>query len=490
VKKDDQVGFWHSIQTKYALIYVLVIATVLLLLNTYPILMAQDMVFRSKETTLQSQTAVVASALAVTDALTAEGVQQSMLLLEDVNATRVLVTNPAGLVLYDSSELNSAVGTYALMGEVISALRGSDVFRSEYRENAFRSRAAAPIMHRNVTIGAVYLYEYDSAQAAFLQNIQSNLHYLSVIISIVAIVLCLVFSSALSRGLDRLLQAIRTVRQGEYSHRVETGGKDELALLAGEFNQLTDRLQTTESVRRRFVSDASHELKTPLASIRLLTDSILQSDNMPPDLVRDFVADIGEESERLTRISEKLLTLTKLDAKVEILREAVDVGKVVARVERMLRPLAEEGKVTIHCDLHTDCYVTATDDEIYQVAFNLMENAVKYNLPQGRVDVRLRKSNKVPSDPRLARSPFGCILLEVSDTGVGIPEDHLDKIFDRFYRVDKARSRAAGGTGLGLSIVQDTVHLYGGIIQVSTRKEGGTRFLVTFPACAEPEVSP
>ena len=190
MKKEDQVRFWHSIQTKYALTYVLVIATVLLLLNTYPIFMAQDMVFRSKEATLQSQTAVVASALAVSDSLTSDGVQQSMLLLEDVNATRVLVTNPAGLVLYDSSELNSAVGTYALMGEVISALRGSDVFRSEYSNSAFRSRAAAPIIHRNITIGAVYLYEYDSAQAAFLLNIQSNLRYLSVVIAVVAIILC------------------------------------------------------------------------------------------------------------------------------------------------------------------------------------------------------------------------------------------------------------------------------------------------------------
>ena len=136
MKKEDQVRFWHSIRTKYVLIYVLVVATVLLLLNTYPIFMAQDMVFKSKEATLQSQTAVVASALSVSDSLTSEGIQQSMLLLEDVNATRVLVTNPAGLVLYDSSELNPAVGTYALMGEVISALRGNDVFRSEYSANA------------------------------------------------------------------------------------------------------------------------------------------------------------------------------------------------------------------------------------------------------------------------------------------------------------------------------------------------------------------
>jgi len=486
--KEERVRFLHSIQAKYAAIYVLVIAAVLILLNTYPILMAQDMVFESKKATLQSQTAVVASALAVSESLTADGVQQSMLLLEDVRATRILITDPAGLVLYDSSSLDSAVGTYALMGEVVSALRGNDVFRSEYRDNAFRSRAASPIQYRSVTIGSVYLYEYDNAQASLLISIQSNLRYLSGIIAVVATFLCLVFSRSLSRGIGRLLQAIRTVRKGEYNHRVEIGGHDELALLAGEFNQLTNRLQITENVRRRFVSDASHELKTPLASIRLLSDSILQSENMAPEMIRDFVSDIGEEAERLTRISEKLLTLTKLDAQVEVLREPVDVGQVVARVERMLRPLADAQHVSLNCDLRTDCFVSATNDEVYQVAFNLMENAVKYNLPDGEVSVRLRKMDKVPSDPRLARSPHGCILLEVADTGMGIPEEHRDKIFDRFYRVDKARSRAAGGTGLGLSIVRDTVQLHGGIIQVAPREGGGTRFLVTFPACAEPEV--
>lgn len=480
---------WHSIQAKYAVTYLMVIATVVVLLNTYPLLMAQDMVFKSKEASLQKQTAVVASALAVSESLTPEGVEQSMLLLEDLKATRVLVTDAAGFILYDSSELSRAVGSYAMLGEVISALRGSDVFRSEYRNDAFRSRAASPIRYRGTTIGAVYLYEYDGDQARLLMGIQSNLFYLSIVICVVAAFLCLVFSKALSRGINSLLGAIRKVREGEYSHRVEARGRDELALLAGEFNQLTDRLQTTEEVRRRFVSDASHELKTPLASIRLLTDSILQSENMDPDMVRDFVGDIGEEADRLTRISEKLLTLTRLDAKAVPERQPVDVGRVVARVERMLRPLADTVGVSLHCDLRTNCYVMASDDEVYQIAFNLMENAVKYNLPGGKVIVSLYKlASLSQEDPRLFRSSWGYVILEVADTGMGIPDEDRSKIFDRFYRVDKARSRAAGGTGLGLSIVSDTVHLHGGIINVSPREEGGTRFVTTFPACVEPEV--
>ena len=209
---------------------------------------------------------------------------------------------------------------------------------------------------------------------------------------------------------------------------------------------------------------------------------------MDAETIRDFVSDIGEEADRLTRISEKLLTLTRLDAEAVTERTPVDVGRVVTRVERMLRPLADAVEVTLQCDLQADCYVLASDDEVYQIAFNLMENAVKYNLPGGRVMVRLRRTADGGGDGRLVPSAWGYILLDVADTGVGIPEEDRSKIFDRFYRVDKARSRAAGGTGLGLSIVSDTVHLHGGIIDVTPREEGGTRFVVTFPACREPEV--
>ena len=464
--------FWQSIQTKYAATYLLVIAAVVVLLNTYPVLMAQDMVFKSKQASLQSQTAVVASALAVSESLTAEGVEQSMLLLDDLSATRVLVTDGAGLILYDSSELNEAVGSYALMGEVVSALRGYDVSRCEYRNDAFRSRAASPIQYRGVTIGAVYLYEYDGEQAELLMSIQSNLRYLSVIICLVAAVLCLVFSKALSRGLSNLLRAIRKVRQGEYSHRVETRGGDELALLAGEFNQLTGRLQTTEEVRRRFVSDASHELKTPLASIRLLTDSILQADHMDSDTAREFLTDIGEEAERLTRITEKLLTLTRLDTAREVRTGPVDLKTVVEKVEHMLTPLARAAEVELRMELHYGCVVRATQDDLYQVAFNLMENAVKYNLPGGSVTVTLFREGEQ-------------VFLRVEDTGVGIPETDLPKIFDRFYRVDKARSRAAGGTGLGLSIVRDTARQHGGTVTARRREPEGTCFEVCFPLYRE-----
>ena len=472
MRKKETFVLFHSIQVKYALTYIVVIAAVLILLNTYPVLVSQDLIFKSKQVSLQNQTAVVASALAGLETLTPEGVDQVMNQLDDMGLTRSLVTDAAGMVLYDTLEGGGTRYQYALLREITGALDGYDIFYSEYQEGKFCSQASSPVVYRNMNIGAVCLYEEDTEQATLLAGVQSNLRSISLVIGAVVLGMSVVFSKALTGRIGALLRAIRIVREGQYSHRVQLRGRDELAQLADEFNKLTGRLQITEEARRRFVSDASHELKTPLASIRLLTDSILQSEHIDPETAREFVSDIGEEADRLTRISEKLLTLTRLDVEHPVERKAVDMKHVIEKVEHMLLPLARAGDVALETHLEEGCLVYATEDDLYQVAFNLMENAVKYNLPDGRVTVYLRREGK-------------SVVLVVEDTGVGIPEEDLDKIFDRFYRVDKARSRAAGGTGLGLSIVRDTARQHGGEVSAQSREGAGSRFTVRFPALEE-----
>ena len=487
-----RVPVWRSLGTKFALSYIAIIAVVLILLNTYPLLVFQDLVYQSKQATLvQGQAAVLASTLAGPETLIRKSpddttvhdtVEGTISTLGMSGVGRILVTDPSGLVVYDSNsaEEGNVENRYALLREITVALQdgGYDVFRSDFREGVFRSRAAVPVVYRNMVQGAVYIYERDAEQGELLLGVQKNLQGISVIICVVALAISLLFSKALTRRISALLRAVRTVREGEYSHRVASQGGDELSRLAEEFNALTGRLQTTEEVRRRFVSDASHELKTPLASIRLLTDSILQNEQIDKNTAKEFVSDIGEEAERLTRITEKLLTLTRLDGGPPPQRALVDVRKVVEKVQRMLTPLARAVDVAVEARLEKGCIVAATEDDIYQIAFNLMENAVKYNLPGGKVIVTLCH---VPG------GESGRVLLRVEDTGVGIPEEELSKIFDRFYRVDKARSRAAGGTGLGLSIVRDTARLHGGTVNAHRRSPEGTCFEVSFPLAEEKE---
>ena len=347
------------------------------------------------------------------------------------------------------------------------ALGGNDVTCSEFSGQVFRSTAAVPIVYRNMTIGCVYICEEDAVQGALLLNLQKNLRSISLVVAAVTLVMSLFFAQMLSSRFTALLSAIRIVGEGEYGHRLQPSGRDELALLAEEFNQLTDRLQTTEEVRRRFVSDASHELKTPLASIRLLADSILQNETMDQVTLRDFVSDIGTEADRLTRITEHLLALTRLDSLPAAETFPVDVSAVTRRALSMLAPVADAAGVALGSNLKDKCVVQGTEDDLYQICFNLLENGIKYNRPGGRVMADVYRDGDQ-------------VLLEVSDTGVGIPEEDMPKVFNRFYRVDKARSRAAGGTGLGLSIVRDTVLQHGGAVTARRREPEGTCFEVSF----------
>nr|WP_325196929.1 HAMP domain-containing sensor histidine kinase [uncultured Oscillibacter sp.] len=440
----------------------------MLLLNTYPLRVSEDLVFRSKETTMQSSVAVMVRSLSGLDQLNEENVAAAMAVVEETGLSRVLVTDSSGRVLYDTRETGSAVGDYVFYAEIVQALMGNDAFTCVYKNGAFRSRATSPVLYQNQIIGSVYAYEYDTEQAALLSGLQDNLLRLSAVIGVVVLALSLILSRALTAKIGELLTAIRKVREGAYSHRAEIHGRDEIAQIGEEFNSLTDRLQVTENARRRFVSDASHELKTPLAAIRLLTDSILQTDNIDPETTREFVMDIGQEAERLSRITEDLLRLTRLDSGVLEPPTVVDVLPVLEQVMRMMSLIAREKGVDLTYDAAEGCRVLATKDEIHQVIYNLVDNAVKYSAEGGFVQVSLgMEGNKV--------------VLSVEDNGTGIPEADLPRIFERFYRVDKARSRAAGGTGLGLSIVSDTVKKRGGTVKAANRPEGGAVFTVYWP---------
>ena len=440
----------------------------LCVLNTYPLIDSQRMIFVSKESSLKSSVDTVASALSGLEELTEENVSQMMEMVEITGVSRVIITDSAGRILYDTRDLGNATGYQVFYTELVQALQGYDAFYSAYKDGAFRSIAAAPVVYRSEIIGGVYVYEYDLGQAELLQSLQKNLITISLVVGAVVLLLSLFLSKLLTGRIEQLLFAIRGVREGSYNHRAEVGGRDEIARIADEFNDLTGRLQVTENARRQFVSDASHELKTPLASIRLLTDSILQCDNMDEAMVREFVMDIGQEAERLSNITEDLLRLTRLDSGLVEEAQEVEARPVVERVCHSLRLLADERKISVEVCIENECVVSITKGELHQVVYNLVENAIKYNEDGGFVRVLLSAGEDKA-------------YITVEDNGIGIPEEDMEHIFERFYRVDKARSRQAGGTGLGLAIVRDTVRRRGGDVDVRGRMEGGSVFTVRLP---------
>ena len=445
--------------------YVIITFVVLLILNIYCSNISQQLFYQSKEASMVEKCQLASDDIASLEVLNPTTVAGIVNQMDSLKITRMIVTDQTGTALYDSK--GSATGNYVLLPEILTALKGNDVFTSTYHDGVLDSRTATPIVYYGTVIGSVYMKEYDTTQGALIKSLQLTVLQITLFLEILVTLYSLAFANRFSRRLKRIMSSMRIIQEGDYSHKVSMGGNDELTILGNEFNDLTERLQTSEQKRSRFVSDASHELKTPLASIKLLSDSILQYD-MDQDTVREFVTDISNEAERLNRMTAKLLSLTKADTQLHEESEIIYMAPTVRRVAKMLRGNSIQAKITFHLELDEDSTILILEDDLYQIVFNLMENGIKYNIPGGTLTVRLRRQEDNA-------------ILEVSDTGMGIPEDALGHVFERFYRVDKARSRATGGSGLGLSIVRTIVQRNRGDISVSSAVGEGTTFTVTFP---------
>ena len=462
---------------RYAAIYVIITFIVLLILNIYYSTVSQQLFYRSKESSMIEKCQLAASEISALEVLNNSTISEAVSQMGSLKVTRMIVTDQAGMIIYDT--LPDRIGTYGLFPEIVVAMRdrGNDVFSwwYHYQDGAMQSHAATPLLSYGNLIGCVYIMEHDTTQGAMIESLQRTVLQITLILELAVILFSFTFSKTFSRRLQQIMTSMRIIRDGDYTHKVNMGGHDELTFLGDEFNDLTERLNTSEQKRQRFISDASHELKTPLASIKLLTDSILQND-MDLDTIREFVGDIGDEAERLNRITSKMLSLTKADIDIAVDSEIIYMGPTLERVARMVSSLAQQSNIDIELNIEQDSPVLILEDDLYQIAFNLAENGIKYNVPNGKLSISLRRTDDNA-------------ILQIADTGVGIPEDAISHIFERFFRVDKARSRASGGSGLGLAIVRTIVLRNRGDIRVDSTVGKGTTFTVSFPVF-DTEVDP
>ncbi len=288
-------------------------------------------------------------------------------------------------------------------------------------------------------------------------------------------VISLLVSGWLTKPIIQLTNAIRRVGAQGYSERVPVRGKDELAQLSEAFNIMSEKLENHDRLRDEFVSNASHELKTPLSTMKILAESMLYQDGMDPDTTKEFFQDIDHEVDRLTQIINDLLRLVQEErADGGLNLAAVQMEALVQRVIDRLMPLAKKKGIRLERKL-LPLRLEADEARLEQVVTNLIDNALKYT-DKGSVAVMLKPDGNQA-------------VLSVRDTGIGIPKESIPRLFERFYRVDKARSRDTGGTGLGLSIVERIVALHGGYIQVESVLGRGTTFTVRLPLAQQAAVA-
>ena len=382
-----------------------------------------------------------------------------------------------GRIILIDEDFNIVKDTYALeeektmvSEEVVKCFKGE---ASGYYTSGRFVELTVPIMAGSETekkIAGVILVSAstDSIYAKLSEFRRSSEIWVSVI-AICSLAFSILLSNWLVRPLKHMNQYIGDLAEGSLDGDLDIHDCTETENISNTFNIMLARLRLVEESRQEFVANVSHELKTPLTSMKVLADSLLMQGDAPVELYKEFMQDIANEIDRESSVISDLLTLVKMDRKsTELNVASTDINDFIEQILKRLRPIAE--KANIELVFESNRSVTAEIDATkLSLAFsNLVENAIKYNRENGWVRVSLDADHKF-------------FYVKVSDSGIGIPQESIDYIFERFYRVDKSHSREIGGTGLGLAITRSAVVAHRGAIKVQSTVDEGTTFIVRIP---------
>ena len=476
----------HSIRWKIVFAYLLIILTAFTAVAVSLIQLVGENLFtqriRDDQRIAESLSEQAGEALV---ALDIGGLTEIARGIADENAGRMLVVDQYGVVQYDTRSLLS--GTRFYNQEVAGVLSGelSDYgFYDSGATDNFWLRSALSFYENVSAMNGLYAHaiEYNGSRVGVLvyiaavQEIYENLHDIQlkilvwlVVVAGLVLILSMFVMRIFTRPIGDLSEGIRKMTRGDLTARVNVRGKNEFSELARAFNSMSEKIEALDKTRSQFVSNASHELKTPLSTMKILIETLLYQDPVDPHMTKDFLTDVNKEIDRLNRVVSDLLTLVNIDSGSSVLNlsEMSLSGLLEEQVKRLL-PLARENGIEINLKMKEEIVILGDSLKLQQVIYNVIDNAIKYTPRGGEVEASLvRRGSRA--------------IVRIADTGIGIPASDLPHIFDRFYRVDKARSRATGGTGLGLSIVKQTVQSHGGNISATSTEGKGTTFEIELP---------
>lgn len=453
--------------------YIVIICAVMIIISIFLLKILEDYYLDYQRETMSNAGKLVAEMSTVFVRNETDLVALSSLTKEvsrQINA-RVIILDRRGLVLGDSVRAGGLLGRQLNRPEIENALRGDIGSSMQYSAVTGQRimQVALPVLETDEIIGAVFL-------ASSLEDIYETLRmvgFFLVAATLLALVLAGFLATFLSKTvtnpIKELTEATREMAAGQLEQKIVVHNRDEIGQLAGQFNIMALKVTETNKRLREFVANASHELRTPLTTINLLVASL--KDHAGEKEIRDeFIEDIDKETQRLIRLVEDLLNLARLERKGNVLlKEPLDLIKVAREAAASVVRLAEARGLRLSCvNREQDIEIMGQEETIKQVLVNLLDNAVKHTLSGGRIRLEVRKE-------------AGFASVVITDTGCGIPPADLEKIFQRFYRVDKARSRELGGTGLGLAITREIIKQHGGKIWAENRAEGGSMFCFLLP---------
>lgn len=463
--------YYKSLKVILIILFAIIGLVPCLILQQVFLNLYEDRAVSNRKVDVMSQAKILADQVSSSDfveGVSSETMQAQLEQMSNIYDGRIMIIDDSFRVVSDTYHLDE--NKTIISQEVVECFNGKEVTKHDSKNGYIEMTLQITNMDDKEEIRGVMLVSVST------DNIALNMTYLKngvtmvlVVMVVVIILLSLFLTTLLMRPFTNLKAAISDIRDGFGENEITGTAYVETEELSDALNKLLARIKRIDDSRQEFVSNVSHELKTPLTSMKVLADSLNSQEDVPVELYKEFMADIGNEIERENKIITDLLSLVKMDKSAGDLNIAsVNVSEMLEQIMKRLRPIAE--KQGIQLVLESFRPVTAEIDEVKLTLAitNLIENAIKYNKEDGWVHVTLN-------------ADYQYFYVKVEDSGIGIPEEAIEHIYDRFYRVDKSHSREIGGTGLGLAITRNAILMHRGAIKVHSTLGEGTLFTVRIP---------
>lgn len=442
----------------------------------------EDRAVEVRKSDVQNQLKLIANHLITYNYLqdtSSEVINAELEQLSNLYNGRVLIINGNLKVIKDTYGISE--GKTIISEEVVKCFKGTSIANYD-RKNGF-IEITTPIVETvsaqmatetmpegtELTRGVMLISVSTDIITTTMEGLDRKALLIESIMFFCILVIAMVLARVLIQPFDRITRAISEVGEGHNDTPISVPDYLETEHIVNAFNSLLTRMKALDDSRQEFVANVSHELKTPITSVKVLADSLLTQPDAPAELYREFMVDVAAEIEREDKIINDLLALVKLDkAAAELTIAMVNMNHLTEIILKRLRPIARKRDIELLLVSAREIVAEVDEVKMSLILTNLIENAIKYNKEQGKVTVTLDADHQF-------------FTVEVADTGIGIPEEELNRIYERFYRVDKSHSREIGGTGLGLAITKNAVLLHRGSIKVDSVLGEGTRFLVKIP---------
>ena len=394
-------------------------------------------------------------------------VNSKLELLSNSYGGRILIVDRDFRIIKDTYGVDE--GRTLVSQKVLNCFKGEDAY--QYDSDSQKLILAVPVKSPDVkqVQGAMMIMASSSEVTATIHELEQKGILIIGIIVVLAIFLGYILSTILVKPFARVTKAIEDLTDGYQNEEISVPDYTETALITDAFNKMLSRMKTLDESRQEFVSNVSHELKTPMTSMKVLADSLNGQEGVPVELYQEFMQDITSEIDRENQIITDLLSLVKMDKKVADLNiTQVNINELLEQLLKRLHPIAAQKNVELILDSFRPVNAEVDATKLSLAFSNLIENGIKYNNENGWVRVSLNADHKY-------------FYVTVADSGIGIPEESIAHIFERFYRVDKSHSREIGGTGLGLAIARSAIVMHRGAIRVYSKENEGTTFSVRIP---------